>query len=76
MDAKNIIAFDFEKEDRIYRLQMPAGAPLGEAYEAAASFLAEMVRMINEHAQASMPKDPKESENKSLPVEDAVVEEA
>ena len=71
MDQKNIIAFDYEKEDRTYRLQMPAGAPLGEAYEAAASFLAEMVRLINEHAQSAMPKDAKESEDKPLPIEEA-----
>ena len=62
MEAKNLIAFEFEKEDRVYRLQMPAGAPLGEAYEASASFLAEMVRMINEHAAKAMPKESEEVE--------------
>ncbi len=62
MEAKSVIAFEYEKEGRIYMLQMPAGAPLGEAYEAAANFLAEMVRMINEHAEKSMPKDPDKEE--------------
>jgi hypothetical protein len=73
MEQKHIIAFDFKREDRIYRLEMPAGCPLGEAYEATASFLSEMVRMINEHAEKSMPKDPKAE---SLPTEDVIVEEA
>lgn len=65
MKTNNVIEFNFEKEDRIYRLIMPHGAPLGEAYEATSNFLAEMVRMINEHAQKSLPKDPDvESEDK------------
>jgi len=55
MEAKNVIAFEYKKEDRVYCLTLPHGAPLGEAYEAVSSFLAEMVRMINEHAENSMP---------------------
>ena len=62
MEAKNLLVFEFKKEDRIYSLQMPAGAPLGEAYEASASFLAEMIRMINEHAAKAMPKEAEELE--------------
>ncbi len=57
MKTNNVIEFIFEKEDRIYRLIMPHGAPLGEAYEATSNFLTEMVRMINEHAKKSLPKD-------------------
>ncbi len=57
MQAKNIICFEFEKEERVYRLQMPMGAPLGEAYEAASSFKDEMVRLINEHAKEDKPKE-------------------
>lgn len=60
MEPKQIVHFDFEKEDRIYRFQMPAGAPLGEAYEASACFLAEMVRLINEHAEKMKPVEVKE----------------
>jgi len=62
MEAKNVIAFEYKKEDRVYCLTLPHGAPLGEAYEAVSSFLAEMVRMINEHAENSMPKDPDEND--------------
>ena len=62
MDAQNVISFEIKKDERSYRLEMPAGAPLGEAYEATASFLAEMVRMINEHAEKSQPKEHEKSE--------------
>jgi len=65
MEAKQIISFEYEKEDRLYSLQMPSGAPLGEAYEAVASFLAEMVRMINEHAESAMPKEEEDSQEKA-----------
>ena len=67
MEAQNIIAFEYKKEDRIYRLQMPSGAPLGEAYESVCSFLSEIGRMINEHVKSQMPIDPKDEEDKDLP---------
>lgn len=57
MKAQNLVAFEFEKEDRMYRLEMPNNAPLGEAYEAAASFLGEIVRLINEHSDKVKPLD-------------------
>ncbi len=57
MQAKNVICFDIEKEGRTYRLQMPHGAPLGEAYEVVSCFQAEMVRLINEHAEKSKPEN-------------------
>ena len=56
MEAQKLICFEFKKEDRVYSLQMPHGAPLAEAYEASAEFLGEMVRMINEHAQQAVNK--------------------
>lgn len=60
MKARNIICFEFKKEERIYRLEMPHGAPLGEAYEVAFSFLKEMVQLINEQAEAAKPKEENE----------------
>jgi len=62
METKNIISFEFEKEDRLYRLEMPHGAPLGEAYEAAGAFYSKMVELINEHAEKNKPQDPEEVE--------------
>jgi len=71
MEAKNVISYEFEKEDRVYRLMIPHGAPIGEAYEAAASFLDEMVRMINEHADQVRPKGLEEA----APVDQELEEE-
>jgi hypothetical protein len=51
MEAKNVIAFEFKKEDRAYTFAIPNQAPLGEAYEAAATFLQHTVKLINDHAQ-------------------------
>jgi len=62
MEAKRIIAFDYEKEGRLYQLQMPDGAPLGEAYEATATFLSEMARLIKEHSDSAMPKEMEDAE--------------
>jgi hypothetical protein len=63
MEEKNIIAFEIEKEGKLYRLEVPHGAPLGEAYEATASFLARIVELINDHAQKMMPKEPEDVED-------------
>lgn len=65
MEAKNVIAFEYKKEDRIYRLEMPHEAPLGEAYEASANFLQEIVKLINEHSQKMTQKDPEEKTDES-----------
>ena len=64
MNANNIICFEYKKEDNVYRLQMPMGAPLGEAYEAVNNFQAELVRLINEHQdkQKKEADEPKEAE--------------
>ena len=67
MEAKNVIAFEYVKEDRIYRLQMPHGAPLGEAYEATGSFLAEMVRMINAHSESLKSKESEKEDEANDP---------
>ena len=61
MEVKNVICFEIEKEDRIYRLEMPMGAPLGEAYEVASNFLERMIELINENAEkAKLEEKPKE----------------
>ncbi len=57
MKGRRVIAFEYKKEDRGYTLQMEDGSPLGEAYEAAASFLKEIVKMINEHSDKMLPKE-------------------
>jgi len=51
MKAKHEIVLEKKMEERVYRMSMEAGAPLGEAYESAAAFLDEIVRLIKEHAE-------------------------
>lgn len=51
MEIKNIVTLEIEKEKRIYRLELPIGAPLGEAYDATATFLEKLVLLINENAE-------------------------
>jgi len=55
MEPKRILNFEFKKDDRVYNLQMPEGAPLSEAYEASLHFLSGFVKMINEHAEKMKP---------------------
>ena len=75
MQAKNIISFDFEKEDRTYRFLMPSGAPLGEAYEAARNFLGEMVNLVNEHNE-KVKSDESEDKNEAAEEQEESQEEA
>jgi len=62
MEEKNIIAFEIQKEGKLYRLEVPHGAPLGEAYEATAGFLARIVELINDHAEKMKPKESEDAE--------------
>lgn len=71
MEAKNIISFEFKKEDRIYRFELPYGAPLGEAYEVCSLVLDEIVRQIKEHAEKRRPQEPIEEEDEKEDVEEA-----
>lgn len=51
MKAVNEIVLEVEKEERMYRMSMSSGAPLGEAYEAVGQFMDEIIRLINEHTE-------------------------
>jgi hypothetical protein len=67
METKNTIVLEIQKEGRIYRMEMPTNAPLGEAYTVAGSFLDKLVDLINEHAkkrQEDEKKDIKEEKKK------------
>lgn len=50
MEIKNSLSLEIVKEDNVYRMEMPAGAPLGEAYMVAGEFMDKFVELINEHA--------------------------
>ena len=64
MEVKNVICLDNQKECGLYRLEMPANAPLGEAYAVCYEFLAKIAELINKQTQAAMPKDPDAEEQK------------
>ncbi len=56
MDFKNSIIFEHKRDERTYRMECPAGAPLGEAYEACGLFMDHIIKCINEHAEKMRPK--------------------
>lgn len=62
MELKSIISFEEEKEGRLYRLEIPNEAPLGDAYVAVSSFLVKIAELIRDHAANTAPKDPEEVE--------------
>ena len=57
MKLVNSITFEIELEERKYRLEMPAGAPLGEAYIATSKFMDKVVQLINEHNEKIQPQE-------------------
>ena len=62
--------WEIEKEERVYRFELPLHANLGEAYQVAGEFLDELVSLINKHAESTKkaPEEekPKEVENVSI----------
>jgi len=48
MDIKPTLSLEVVNKDHTYRLQLPVGAPLGEAYEATWEMLKKIVDMVNE----------------------------
>ena len=46
MEQKNVIAWDIEKGERTYRLELPMDAPLGEAYDVAREYLSKVVELV------------------------------
>lgn len=51
MEASKEIIFKVVKGKNVYRFCVPEGAPLAESYDASIEFMAEHVRLINEHAE-------------------------
>ena len=71
MKSENKIVLAFEKEDRLYRFELPNNAPLGEAHEAAMAFLIQMVELIKTHADKMSSEA--ETEKEEDKAEDAVL---
>lgn len=51
MEQKNVIAWDIQKGERSYRLELPMDAPLGEAYDVAREYLAKVIELVQATAQ-------------------------
>lgn len=61
MELKQILGLEVAKNERVYRLELPVGAPLGEAYEATWEMLKKIVELVNE----SVDKAKMESQEKN-----------
>jgi len=66
MVLKSIISLEETKNERTYILSIPAGAPFGEAYDVAHSFLQQIAAMSQEAAAKAKPAD-------NAPIEPEVV---
>jgi hypothetical protein len=58
MELKNYIVMEVEREERIYRLEIPAGAPYGELYDAVYECLVKVSQEMQQAVQASQPQAP------------------
>ena len=48
MEVKSYISMEVKREDRIYRLDLPIGAPFGEVYDVVREMLAQSKIWIDE----------------------------
>jgi len=53
MDLKSMVVLEFKKNDRIYQLLMPVGAPYGEAYDVCFEALNGILEMAKKAADAA-----------------------
>jgi hypothetical protein len=60
MEVKNEVVLEIKREERLYRMEFPVGAPLGEAYDVCRSFLEKLISSMVEHAEKSKPQPPVE----------------
>jgi len=60
MEIKSAAIFETKVNDRVYRFEVEAGCPLGDAYTASGQFLDKFIEMINENAKLRKEQQPKE----------------
>lgn len=63
MEVKPKICFEYKKEDRIYRLDIPHAAPLGECYDACFAFIEELLERIKANTERAKPQAPVEEKD-------------
>ena len=64
MKKNNCLEMEITKNERTYRFLIPMGAPLGEVYDSAIAFAAEIAEYIKEHIEKSKPQEKKEESDK------------
>ena len=57
MELKSLILVEVKKDDRVYRFEMPVGAPLGECYDAAFQALNKIAELMRDAASKAERKD-------------------
>ena len=63
MDKRAVITICVPGEsDRVYRFELPVGAPFGEAYDAAFKVLKEILAMSNQALEAARPQESSDEE--------------
>lgn len=51
MEIKNKLIFEIIKDDLPYRLELPGGCPLGDAYQCVGQFMDKIVELIKDHQE-------------------------
>lgn len=65
MDVKTQVVLEVKKNDRIFSYCMPAGAPFGEAYDAAYEILQQIIEFSKKATETLKQPEVKEEEPKS-----------
>lgn len=61
MDEKALIVWELKKEERVYQLQMPWGAPFGEVYDVIFHFLNQVTEKAKQEAEKVKPTEKDET---------------
>lgn len=57
MDQKLLVCFEVKKNDRVYSLHVPSGAPLGEVYDSLHELLMKVTELAKQSAEQTKPAD-------------------
>jgi hypothetical protein len=60
MDMKATLTMTVKQNDNIYTFTMPAGSPIGEAYNAAFEVLQNVLELSKDAVERAKPKSPEE----------------
>lgn len=57
MEIENKVIFVEEREKNVFRFEIPANAPMADAYQAMMVMLDRMLQMMKDHAEKYKPQD-------------------